>query len=244
MKRRASENLADRKGEALFSNGNHRFFPSSTAYKRRLTMRTLPIVFCRKFFFIRTRNIRAFVPNAKSNHETSKPCVHPKHSFKVGFELTDFQAFLHRCKPSYLCENDSDECSYLASCHYPSAPVSPGETTIFFHSMEQKDRFTAEMKEIKPGSDRYYTVLGEALGFPPIAAKFFADMVKDRTLEEYGAVFNYAGRNFAGHIADTFLIADWLWNHVENYPPSKIKITFKGNEYWLYPSVSTKTHVY
>jgi hypothetical protein len=231
-------------GSAIGHTSLKTIYPFLTAYKRRFTIRALPIIFCRELFFIRTRDIRAFVPNSKPNHETSKPCVHPKLSLKVGFNLTDYQAFLHRCKPSFLCDNDSDECSYLSSCNYPSAPVAPGETTIFFHSLEQRDRFASEMKEIELGSDRYYFVLGEALGFPPIAVKFFADFVKDRTLEKYGAVFNYAGRNFAGHIADTFSIADWLWNHVENYPPSKIKITFQGKVYWLYPSLPTNSHVY
>jgi hypothetical protein len=152
--------------------------------------------------------------------------------------LNAYEAFLCGCKPAYFCDHDDQEhLEHLRKSGYPYVEVVKNQATLFFSSEERKDRFLSDMEGAELYSSQYYIAVGVALGYPPIAAKFFADYMKNKDLEKYGAVFEYAGRYFAGHINDTEQIAKWLWQNVENFPPSPVQITYQGETFSLHPDM-------
>lgn len=145
-----------------------------------------------------------------------------------------FEAFVKGLKPSHFAAHIfKDRFEHLKQ-RYPSAYVRD-VATLFFQDEELRNKYITESNGLHFDSSEYKEVLGVTLGYPPVAARFFADTMRNKGLEKYGAVFDYYGRYFGGHIDDVKEIAKWLWDHVENYPPSEILMTYQGKTYSILP---------
>lgn len=153
--------------------------------------------------------------------------------------LKAYDAFLNKCKPSYFCAHMfAGEFKHLVDSGYPSACIIE-TATLFFASDELKNRFIAKSKELDFHSPEYKELLGVALGYPPVAARYFADTMRNPDLEKQGAMYQYCGRYFGGNIDDTQVISEWLWGNVANYPPSEILMTYQDKNYRLLPGTKS-----
>lgn len=90
------------------------------------------------------------------------------------------------------------------------------------------------MRGVAEGTWEDVFILGVTLGYPPLAARFFADAVFNESLDEKRAFFHYAGLSFAGSVEDDMKIASWLWLNI-NYPASPVEISYRGDTYHLQP---------
>lgn len=148
-----------------------------------------------------------------------------------------YDAFLIGCKPSYLSAHiDKDKHKRLLTLDYPSKQIF-NDLTFFFASQELKDDFAIKSHGLDFHSPEYKEILGIALGYPPIACSFYADTMRNKSLEKCGAVFDYCGRHFGGHVDDAQVISEWLWSNIANYPPSEILMTYQDKDYHLLPDV-------
>lgn len=149
--------------------------------------------------------------------------------------LDAYEAFLAGIKPAYFCDHDdAQHFEHLIKSNYPAVPIVKG-ATLFFDSEESKKRFLSDLGDAKPYTRQYFIAVGKALGYPPIAALFFADCTDNLELEKnFGAVFEYAGRYFSGHIDDTEQIVRWLWSNVP-IQPAPVKVTYHGETFFIKP---------
>lgn len=149
--------------------------------------------------------------------------------------LKAFEAFVKGYKPAHFAAHIFvANLKYLQQHQYPSAYVRD-VATLFFQNEDLRDQYIAKSDGLPFASPEFKEVLGVTLGYPPIAARFFADRMRNPSLEQYTAVFDYAGRYFGGHIDDTQVIAEWLWSNVPNYPPSEIAMTYQDKQFRLLP---------
>lgn len=148
-----------------------------------------------------------------------------------------FKAFMSGIKPAYLCHHDYiGFYQRLVDLDFPKVQIRH-DLTLFFQSNQLRDQFLVRSEGLEPGTPEHHRILGEALGYPPLAAKFFAESWVDRSLWEKSATFKYCGYQFNGHIDDVIPIAEWLWSNVP-IPPSEVKIiTLTGKEYRLSPNL-------
>jgi hypothetical protein len=140
-----------------------------------------------------------------------------------------YSAFLNGIKPAYLCSpnTEKDRFYHLKNAGYPFVELS-GDRILFFASEKIK------LYYLQKATDNAEIALGEALGYPPIAAKFFVDIDNNPALKSKRAYFSYAGMNFVGNFDDAVDIAIWLWQNI-NYPVSPVKITYQRETYRLFP---------
>jgi hypothetical protein len=150
--------------------------------------------------------------------------------------MNAYEAFLNRCKPSFFCANEYEptEYNHLLSCGYPFVDVRPGIATLFFQNEELKEEFLIKSRDLDFDEPEFKKVLGEALGYPPVAAQYYADWMQDRSVEKYHVDVQYAGRRFAGHIDDAESIAQWLWSNVP-IPPTEVKFDHHGRKFSMFP---------
>lgn len=156
------------------------------------------------------------------------------------YDLIAYEAFLKGFKPAYFCDHDDQEyLDQLIKAGFPNIEIVKNQATLFFASPEGKEQFLSEMEGADLYSSRYYIAVGKALGYPPMATEFFAEYMQNEKLEKVGAVFEYAGRYFGGHIDDKERIAEWLWSNVKGFPVSPVKITYQGETFFLHPKCAT-----
>ncbi len=167
-------------------------------------------------------------------YERKSTLVSSKFPLEVMF-LNAYNAFLAGYKPAYFCDHDKEHFDHLKKTGYPSVEVIKNRATLFFAKQSLKKQYLLDLNGAEIYSYQYYIAVGKALGYPPIAAKFFADCTFNPELERQGAVFQYAGRYFSGHIADVIPIVQWLWSNVVDFPVSPVKITYQDKEYQMFP---------
>lgn len=149
---------------------------------------------------------------------------------------SEFEAFLAGHKPALLCHCDEDRefLQKLTESRFPKVQIR-GDLTLFFQNEMLKDQFLTQSKGLEPGTPEHHRLLGITLGYPPIAADYFARSWTDRRLWDESVAFDYCGLFFAGHINDVIPIAEWLWSNVPA-PPSSVKVTkINGETFFVHP---------
>lgn len=155
--------------------------------------------------------------------------------------MNAYESFLKGFKPAYFCDHDDHEYfDHLHKSNLPFVEVCPKQATLFFESEHLKNQFLTDLDGAEPYTYKYFIAVGKALGYPPVAVRFFADCTDNLELEKQGAVFEYAGRYFGGRIDDKEQIAEWLWANVPA-PPSEIKVTYRDKIFFLHPEQSCYT---
>jgi hypothetical protein len=147
---------------------------------------------------------------------------------------SELDAFLACIKPAILChcEEDHDIIQRLNS--FPKVHIKR-DLTLFFQNRTLKEDFLKKSHGLKPGSAEHHRIIGLALGYPPMAADFFARSWIDQSLWNESVAFDYHGLYFAGHINDIQAIAEWLWSNVPA-PPSSVKVTkINGETFFVHP---------
>jgi hypothetical protein len=154
---------------------------------------------------------------------------HLNHSFEV-ICLIPYSAFLSGIKPAYLASVDEvDRLNHLKDSGFPFVELSD-QLTLFFRSAHLKAKFLSATQDTPPSEQ----LIGEALGYPPLATRFFTEAKNNPELKAKRAYFDYAGLSFVGNFDDAVDIAVWLWQNV-NYPASPVKITYQREVYRLFP---------
>jgi hypothetical protein len=154
-------------------------------------------------------------------------------SLRGVFFVNTLDSFLQGIKPAYLCNQyQPDDIDTLIQSNYPH--VLCGGNHLFFQNESLKAKYLADMRGVAEGTWEDVFILGVTLGYPPLAARFFADAVFNESLDEKRAFFHYAGLSFAGSVEDDMKIASWLWLNI-NYPASPVEISYRGDTYHLQP---------
>lgn len=148
--------------------------------------------------------------------------------------MNSFEAFMAGIKPGCLCHHEED-CFFLQKLTgFPNVQIR-NDLTLVFQNEEQKNQFLIQSEDIEPGSAEHHRIIGLALGYPPMAADFFARSWIDRSLWDESVTFHYHGYLFSGHKDDAQAISEWLWSNVP-VPPSSVKVTkINGETFFVHP---------
>jgi hypothetical protein len=149
-----------------------------------------------------------------------------------------FTAFIHGLKPAYACayERFPEQREQLTAKGFPYVRLPRFD--LFFESAVLRDRFLTRSRGLDFHEPAFKRVLGEALGYPPAATRFYESFWPDRDhMAQYVAEFNYAGRQFFAHIDDVEEVAEWLWEHVP-VPPEPVQYEYQGQTFTLTSDVS------
>jgi hypothetical protein len=142
--------------------------------------------------------------------------------------LRDYEAFLMGLKPALL---DSSNCvtfqkvSHLYK-HYPCVTEGihlheEADFFLFFQTEQMKEEFLMKLATVNHLSPEFHELLGITLGYPPLAAKYFAECRRleevEKRINEYEELFKhkvsfvYSGIRCNGHVNDLVENSVWLW---------------------------------
>lgn len=146
-----------------------------------------------------------------------------------------YSLFRAGLKPAYLCPiNDHIQIQELKKQGFPYSHVFNQKMILFFANEKMKLFFDEKSRDLEPDQPEYHQLVGVVLGFPPMAAKFFADCMINPDLKEKRAFFHYAGMDFVGNIDDRDEIAHWCWTKIP-IAPEEIEVTYQGETFQLFP---------
>lgn len=127
--------------------------------------------------------------------------------YKPGFTFTP------HCIPSYYDHIDIEK---LVT--YPCIKgIRPHNKTsdIYFQNEDLKRSFQLKIKGLDHNEPEFHRILGESLGFPPLAVDFFCRELKGLTDPKNRIGIEYNGINFIGSIDTLMDCVEWLW---DRYP--------------------------
>ncbi|TCW40838.1 hypothetical protein EDC32_101487 [Laceyella sacchari] len=150
--------------------------------------------------------------------------------------LVDYQTFLIGRKPALYGNTGSP--TFMKNLHlfehYPcvteNIDIFDGEDFyLFFQNEELKETFLSKLRDVKPRSPEFHRLLGVTLGYPPLAAQFFAEchrLEEEKHIDEYERLFKqkvsfyYSGIRCNGHVNDLVENSVWLWEryYIEDEP--------------------------
>jgi hypothetical protein len=90
--------------------------------------------------------------------------------------------------------------------------ISDDDYFLFFQSNELKNDFLSKLNYVVPRSPEFHELLGITIGYPPMAARFFARCQKNESLYDYSLAIHYAGIRCISHVDDLTTNARWLWD--------------------------------
>ena len=164
--------------------------------------------------------------------------------------MNPYKAFIEGYKPAYLCSHRYEqkllvqliEMGYPNVLNYELEDFDvPGRIfdrgTLFFQDEQRKEEYEVKSKGVDPDSREGIMLLGETLGFPPIACRYFVEAIEKKELAAKRAGFNYKGIVFVGNIDERLEIAKWLWENI-NIPPAEVKVTYQNETIFIEPTVS------
>lgn len=149
---------------------------------------------------------------------------------------SEFEAFLTGYKPALLCNPLEDQEIVDRLWNYPHIRIRDVQM-LFFQNEELQSEYIERSQGLVIGEPEHHRLLGITLGYPPIAADYFARSWIDRRLWDESVAFDYYGLFFAGHIHDVIPIAEWLWENVPIPPAEVTIITISGRKYRLSPNL-------
>lgn len=87
------------------------------------------------------------------------------------------------------------------------------------------------MKGVPIRSPEFHEILGNALGYPPKAVRFYGQAVRNRSLKKKKVGIHFASISCSSSIDDIVENAFWLWNTYSfEDEPLKIRIDTKMHE--------------
>lgn len=136
---------------------------------------------------------------------------------------TDIKAFLHGYKPAFTFTPHYIPPYYVQKdienlANYPCIKqIKPHnkEADIYFQNKNLKQAFQEKIKGLNQNSPEFHRILGETLGFPPLAVDFYVKHLQELVDWNRKVGFEYNGINFAGSFDTLIECTYWLW---EQYP--------------------------
>lgn len=138
-------------------------------------------------------------------------------------DYVDIKAFLHGYKPALTFTPH-----YIPPFYHPEdvkrlltypciKGIQPHNKTadIYFQNEELKQSFQLRTKGFDHNEPEFHRILGETLGFPPLAADYFAKELQGLTDRSKRIGIEYNGINFIGSIDIMVECVKWLW---DRYP--------------------------
>lgn len=154
--------------------------------------------------------------------------------------MIDCEAFLAGFKPSlYGNSNSPSFIEYMDKLvHYPvikdGIDIFDGpEFALFFQTKKLKEDFMDRMTKIEPRSPELHALLGDFLGYPPLATKYYALCKRleqqcreqeSQDLVRHRVFLRYAGLRCVSHVDDLIVNTTWLW---DQYPINQVKQNLK-----------------
>ena len=167
--------------------------------------------------------------------------------------MLDYEAFLAGMKPALY--GNSKSLTFMENFHlfapYPCVTrnidiFDGADFFLFFQDDELKENFLFNMRRVSPRSPEFHELLGVTLGYPPLAAKYYAQCIRleqegrnqeREKLDQFRVSIHYAGIRCTGHINDLTENAIWLWNRYEDNEDLKIGI---GTKFYPVPRDNLK----
>lgn len=134
---------------------------------------------------------------------------------------TDIKSFLHGYKPAFIFiphhippYYESEDVKRLLT--FPCIPqIKPHDKPqdIYFQNEELKQTFQDKTKELDHNSPEFHRILGETLGYPPLAVNFYVKHLQNLVDWNRKVGFEYNGINFVGSFDTLIECTQWLWKH-------------------------------
>lgn len=150
--------------------------------------------------------------------------------------MHDVDAFLIGMKPAHYgnkgCPTTMKHIDQLMS--YPHVTdgiaISNDDYFLFFQNEDLKQDFLRKVSKVKFRSPQFHQLLGDTLGYPPLATQFFAACQENKQNYDFSIGIMYGGVRCVSHVDNLIDNATWLWNR---YTDDKdLRIQIRGN---LYP---------
>lgn len=152
--------------------------------------------------------------------------------------MIDCEAFLAGFKPALYGNSASPSfVKYMDKLvHYPvikdGIDIFDGpEFALFFRTKKLKEDFMDRIAQIEPRSPELHELLGITLGYPPLAARYYAlchrlelEDQERQDLVRHRVFLRYAGSRCVSHIDDLEENTIWLWNQ---YPINQVRQNLK-----------------
>ncbi|MCH5584799.1 hypothetical protein MK805_07410 [Shimazuella sp. AN120528] len=148
--------------------------------------------------------------------------------------MVDVDAFLLGMKPALygntgsptLMKNIDDLMKYPYITQ--GIDIFDGEDFFLFFQDEKKmNEFVIQLEQVVSRSPAFHEILGDVLGYPPLATRFYAKCMEDETLNHYRLSIRYAGIRCTSHVAELTQNAIWLWDRYHENENMKILIESK-----------------
>ncbi|MCH5584212.1 hypothetical protein MK805_04420 [Shimazuella sp. AN120528] len=134
--------------------------------------------------------------------------------------MKDLEFFLKGYKPSYYnTELDEEFTKHLPELMKSYPYIDKGielmddvQYYLFFQNDDLKMEFEDKMKGVLVRSPEFHEILGNALGYPPKAVRFYGQAQRDTSLKKKKVGLHYASISCSSSIDDIVENAFWLWN--------------------------------
>ncbi|MGX9706627.1 hypothetical protein [Laceyella tengchongensis] len=151
--------------------------------------------------------------------------------------LLDYEVFLMGLKPAIY--QSANNVTFQKTVHlYKHSPcVTEGihlhdeaDFFLFFQTEQMKEDFLKKMATVKRLSPEFHELIGVTIGYPPLAAKYFAECRRlkevEKRMDDYEELFKhkvsfiYSGIRCNGHVNDLVENSVWLWEryYIEGEP--------------------------
>jgi hypothetical protein len=145
--------------------------------------------------------------------------------------MVDIDAFLLGMKPAYYGNtgsptmvNNMDKLEHYP-CITDGIDIFDGQDFFLFFQDEQlKNDFLNKVNQVPPRSPAFHELLGKALGYPPLAARFYAQCTDNESLYDFSLSIRYAGVRCISHVDELIENATWLWDRYTENEDMKILI--------------------
>lgn len=147
--------------------------------------------------------------------------------------MHDVDAFLSGMKPAHYgnkgCSTTMKHIDKLRNYPYVTDGINISEDDyfLFFQNEELKQDFVKQLAHVESRSPQFHQLLGNALGYPPLATQFYATCQENKQNYDYSIGLMYGGVRCVSHVDDLIDNATWLW---DRYTDDKdLRIQIKGN---------------
>jgi hypothetical protein len=100
---------------------------------------------------------------------------------------------------------------------------------LFFQNEKLKQDFLSQLSHVKSRSPQFHQLLGNALGYPPLATQFYASCQEKEQLYDYSLGILYAGIRCISHVEEVESNCIWLWDRYTD--DIDLRIQINGNHY-------------
>lgn len=144
--------------------------------------------------------------------------------------MIDVESFLIGMKPAHYgnkgCPSTMKHIEKLKVYPYitDGINISDDEYFLFFQNEELKQGFVNRLAHVKAKSPQFHQLLGETLGYPPLATQFYAACRENKQNYDYSIGLMYGGVRCINHIDDLTKNAVWLWDRYTDDVDLRIQV--------------------